>query len=147
MAANACVSPACAVCAPLLAPPAGGRADTILVPSPDGGVHRQALPAGARLEPAPPPARPAGPVRQAPGRRAGAARSHRTVRSELRRLHAAGRIGDADYAARRSAFDDARRTARRLTGTRRRELRAVIAIVQGIAARGKLTPSRLAPLW
>jgi hypothetical protein len=69
------------------------------------------------------------------------------VERELKRLRDSGAITPEDYAARRSAYDDAKRTARRLTGTRRTELTAVIMTLDDIARRGKLTPSRLAPLW
>jgi hypothetical protein len=67
--------------------------------------------------------------------------------SELRRLHASGRIDDAEYAARRQTWYRARRAARHLSGTRRRELQDVIDIVNGIAARRQLTVSRLPALW
>jgi hypothetical protein len=71
----------------------------------------------------------------------------RTVRSELKRLLRAGEI-DAQTAARdRAAFDEAIRTARRLSGTRRSELQAVIDNLHAIAARGQLTAARLPALF
>lgn len=81
--------------------------------------------------------------RRPPTRRA----SGRTVRGELKRLLAIHAI-DATTAARdRRAFDEAIRTARRLTGTRRAELQAVIDALHGIAARGQLTAARLPELF
>jgi len=75
------------------------------------------------------------------------AKRERTVRSELKRLLRSGAI-DAQTAARdRSAFDEAIRTARRLTGTRRSELQGVIDNLHEIAARGQLTPTRLPALF
>jgi len=67
----------------------------------------------------------------------------RTVRGELRRLLARRQIDAATAARDRGAFDDAIRTARRLRGTRRAELQAVIATLHDIAARGQLTAARL----
>jgi len=71
----------------------------------------------------------------------------RTVRGELKRLLAAHAIDAATAAADRRAFDDALRTARRLAGTRRSELQAVIDSLHGIAARGQLTAARLPELF
>ena len=115
--------------------------DRIAILSSDGTIHRRTLHAGPVTE-----------LPEPPHRRAaqhGKARlaAHRTALSELRRLHARGRIDDAEYDARRRTYHQAKRAARKLSGTRQREMRAVIAIVNGIAARGRLTPSRLAPLW
>ena len=73
--------------------------------------------------------------------------TRRTVAGELTKLLAAGQIDAATYAARRAAYDSAKRTVKRLRGTRRQELGAVVAILDDVAARGQLTPSRLAPLW
>jgi hypothetical protein len=88
------------------------------------------------------------PPRRAVKARASTARKTRkTVVRELERLRDSGAITPEDYAARRSAYDDAKRTARKLKGTRRTELNAVITTLDDIARRGKLTPSRLAPLW
>jgi D-glucuronyl C5-epimerase C-terminus len=74
-------------------------------------------------------------------------RKRRTVAGELRRLLRQGTIAAEDYAARRAAYEDARRRARSLTGTRGTEMRAVVATLEGIAARRQLTASRLHPLW
>ena len=85
-------------------------------------------------------------------RRAGAGRARcaakrRTVVGELKRLRAAGAIDDAAYAERRAAYEDAKRTVRRLSGARKVELGAVVATLEDVAARGQLTASRLAPLF
>ena len=76
-----------------------------------------------------------------------AAARKRTVRGELRKLLASGQIDEVTYAERRTAYDDARRRVKELRGTRKNELRAVVATLQDVAARGELTASRLAPLW
>src|SRR3954449_1071655 len=70
-----------------------------------------------------------------------------TVAAELARLLTAGAIDQAGYVARRAAYDGAKRSVKKLKGTRKRELGAVIATLEDIAARRQLTPSRLAPLW
>jgi hypothetical protein len=70
-----------------------------------------------------------------------------TVRGELRRMLAAGLISPADHDARRAAYDAVARAARGARGWRRRELAGALRTVEGIAARGALTPSRLALLW
>src|SRR6185312_2967997 len=79
----------------------------------------------------------------APRRRA----PQRTVRSELARLLATHQIDAATAAADRRAFDDAIRTARRLRGTRRSELQAVIDTLHDVAAGGQLTAARLPELF
>jgi hypothetical protein len=135
------------VCAAVLLPLAAGapaaQAGThhrIAILSPDGQVRRHALPPAARAElPAPPGGAHARP-------HAGVA-ARRTVASVLRGMRSRGEISPEDYAARRAAYGDARAAVRELSGTPRRELAAVIATLDGIAARGKLTPSRVAPLW
>src|SRR4051794_13126988 len=76
-----------------------------------------------------------------------AAAAKRSVRGELERLLASGQIDQPTYAERRAALDDAKRTAKRLTGRRKLELAAVVQSLQDVAARGQLTASRLAPLF
>jgi D-glucuronyl C5-epimerase C-terminus len=73
----------------------------------------------------------------------------RTVASELGRLAAAGAIPAAERDERLSDYRAAKRTVKRLPrrSTRRNELAGVVAIVDGIAARGALTGPRLVPLW
>jgi hypothetical protein len=138
--------PACCVCVALLALLAGGpaiaqagtRSHDILVLSRDGRVHAHAA-TGAT---------PAEPGRARPASRTRSLRaSRRTVARELTRLRDRGAITPEEYAERRTAYDDAKRTLRKLRGTRRVELGAVITTLDGIAARGLLTRSRLAPLW
>ena len=74
-------------------------------------------------------------------------RTRRTVPGELKRLRAAGAIDDATYAERRAAYDDAKRTVRRLSGRRKVELGAVVKTLEDVAARGQLSASRVAPLF
>jgi len=81
------------------------------------------------------------------GRVATLAQARRTVPGELKRLLAAGAIDDATYAERRAAYDDAKRTVKKLSGRRKLELGAVVKTLEGVAARGQLTASRLAPLF
>jgi hypothetical protein len=71
----------------------------------------------------------------------------RTVLRELGRLRDGGALTPEDYADRRAVYEDAKRQAKPLKGTRRIELRAVLATLDSVAARGKLTASRVAPLW
>jgi hypothetical protein len=75
------------------------------------------------------------------------AAKRRTVIGELKKLRAAGAIDETAYAERRSAYEDAKRAVKRLDGTRKVELRAVVVTLEDIAARGQLTPSRLSPLF
>jgi hypothetical protein len=74
-------------------------------------------------------------------------KKRRTVIGELKRLRDAGRITPEDYAARRAAYEDVKRRARRFSGVRATQMAAVIANVEAIAARRQLIPSRLHPLW
>jgi hypothetical protein len=118
-------------------------ADRVLVLDRDGRVQARvdrALPTTSALptELPPPPATIAA---RAQGRR------ERTVRSELKRLLRTGTIDAATAARDRDAFDEAIRTARRLSGTRRSELQGVIDNLHGIAARGELTAARLPVLF
>jgi D-glucuronyl C5-epimerase C-terminus len=124
-----------------------GAASRVLVLDRDGRVH-------SRIDPALPPpssfpaeAPPAAAAALDPARAAATRPRARTVRSELKRLLAAGAIDAATQARCRRAFDDAIRTASRLSGTRRSELQAVIANLHEIAARGQLTAARLPVLF
>jgi hypothetical protein len=90
----------------------------------------------------------------APRHRAGAvataahkARKRPTVTGALKRLRDAGAITPEACAARRAAYLDARREAKRLHGTGRAEMTAVVRTLEDIAARRKLTASRLNALW
>ena len=89
-------------------------------------------------------------TRRAPARAAIAARrpgKRRTVNGELRRLYERSDITVDDYRARRASYRRVYTGARRLSGIRETQVRAVIRTVQDIAARRQLTASRLAPLW
>jgi hypothetical protein len=76
-----------------------------------------------------------------------ARRTKKTVVRELKRLRDRGAITPEEYAQRRASYDDAKRAAKQLRGVRRTELTAVILTLDDIARRGKLTRSRLAPLF
>ena len=73
----------------------------------------------------------------------------RTVKSELTRLAAAGQITPTDRDQRLADFNAAKRAAKRLPRgtTRKSELTGVVGMVEGIAARKRLTGPRLVPLW
>ena len=70
----------------------------------------------------------------------------KTVPRELARMLAAGAIDPVTHAADLALYRDVKATAKRLSGTRRVQLAGTVAVVDGIAARGELTPARLAPL-
>ncbi len=70
----------------------------------------------------------------------------KTVPRELARMLAAGAIDPVTHAADLALYRDVKATAKRLSGTRRVQLAGTVAVVDGIAARGELTPERLAPL-
>lgn len=118
-------------------------ADRVLVLGRDGHVRARVDPAlpppSALPTEAPPAALMAAPARRAP--------RGRTLRSELKRLLRAGEIDSATAIECRRAFDDAIRTARRLSGMRRNELAAVVDNLHDVAARGQLTASRLPALF
>jgi len=118
-------------------------ADRVLVLDRDGRVHARVDRALLPVFELPPPT--AGVA--ATARVAARAPRARTVRSELKRLLRTGAIDAATAARERSAFDEAIRTARRLSGTRRNELQAVIDNLHEIAARGQLTAARLPVLF
>jgi D-glucuronyl C5-epimerase C-terminus len=88
-----------------------------------------------------------------PPRRAAAAaaarkkKKRRTVIGELKRLQSAGAITPEENAVRRAEYEDVYRRTRRLSRDRETRMREALLIVQGMAARRELTPSRLAPLW
>ena len=66
-----------------------------------------------------------------------------SVASALASLKSSGAITEAQYAQYTGAYAAARRSLKRLSGTRRAELQSVIANTQQIAAASELTPSRL----
>jgi D-glucuronyl C5-epimerase C-terminus len=122
----------------VLGTPAAAQASETLVLHRDGRVtvrHERA------------PALPALPAPEAVRPRARLAAAPRAVPAALARLEAAGLLAPADRRARVRAYRDARRTLGRLTGARRVALGGMLADLEGIAARGALTPSRIPPLW
>ncbi|HEV7772960.1 MAG TPA: D-glucuronyl C5-epimerase family protein [Conexibacter sp.] len=122
-------------------------ASRVLVLDRDGRVHSRidpALPPATSLPAEVPP--PAATASDAVRPIARASRE-RTVRSELKRLLATGEIDAATQARYRRMFDDAVRTAGRLSGTRRSELQAAVGDLHDIAARGQLTAARLPALF
>lgn len=140
----------CAVAVLLCATPQAIAAPTVVL-SDDGDtrVARERLPAPLDL-PVPgvgdstgAPAR----VASAPRARLAARSKGPTVRGELRRMRRRGQIDPATQRARLAAYEEARATARRLTGLRGREMSGVVSLVDAITARRELTASRLAPLW
>jgi hypothetical protein len=71
----------------------------------------------------------------------------RTVRSELVRLRNSSAITQTQYRAYNGSFSAALASEKRLRGTRRTELTAVVENLHNIAASGGLIPSRLAVLF
>jgi D-glucuronyl C5-epimerase C-terminus len=129
------------LCSLAWAVPAAAADQKVLVLGSDGRVHARqdrALPDNAAM--------PAPPRRRARTVTATAAKK-RTVIGELKRLRRQGAITADEYALRRAGYDDARRSARRLRGTRASQVNAVLRTLADIAARRQLTRSRLAPLW
>jgi D-glucuronyl C5-epimerase C-terminus len=124
---------------------ASTRQNDIVVLDAHGGVeHHRATGATASTAAA---AEPRPPARATREHRASTARTKRTVARELKRLRDRGAITPEDYDIRRADYADAKRAAKALTGTRRAELTAVILTMEDIARRGKLTRSRITPLW
>src|SRR3954471_16997501 len=74
------------------------------------------------------------------------ARAAPTFGGELARLAQGAQLDPTVAAEGRQTYLDARAAARRLTGTRRAELQGALRTVDGIAARGQLTPARVTPL-
>jgi hypothetical protein len=66
-----------------------------------------------------------------------------TVAAELSRLQGEGSLDAATAESYKNAYDQARATLKKLHGTRRTELRAVIANVDALASRRQFLPSRL----
>src|ERR1700759_3511513 len=71
------------------------------------------------------------------------AKARRTVTSELQRLYAAGSVAQADYAADRATYLDARAKVKKLTGARKLELAGVLRDLDDMATRGQFSASRL----
>jgi D-glucuronyl C5-epimerase-like protein len=71
----------------------------------------------------------------------------RAVLRALRKARRQGRISPADHKSYLRSYNRARRTRKRLRGARRRQLRGVIATLEGIARRKRLTASRMKALF
>ncbi len=130
----------------LLLVPAAADADVVPVLGPHGRIDRREAPGVAARERLP---AAAGATHLGERRRPGSARAarRRTVLGELRRLRAAGALDAATRDAHRAEYLRDRRLARRLTGRRRVELAGVLATLDGLAARGSLTASRVPVLF
>jgi hypothetical protein len=137
---------------------APAAADDVLVLGKDGKVRTRgdrALPQGDAATPTrradrravAAAARSSRAARPSRGRRAARKKKRRTVVRELKRLRNAGRIAPEDYAVRAAIYLDVKRGTRRLSGARETIMRSVVRIVDDIAARRQLTPSRLPALW
>jgi D-glucuronyl C5-epimerase C-terminus len=70
-----------------------------------------------------------------------------SVSKALRRAYATGRLDRATYFGYRETYSAAKSSWHRLGGNGRVELGAVITTVNSLAARGLLTPSRMAPTF
>jgi hypothetical protein len=125
---------------------AGTRQNDIVVLDAHGRVERHTATGATAAEPRPP-ARAATAAQKTRKPTASTARTKRTVARELKRLRDRGAITPEEYDIRRADYADAKQAAKGLKGTRRTELTAVILTMEDIARRGKLTRSRIAPLW
>jgi hypothetical protein len=123
-----------------LVPAAAASADDVLVLGRDGKLRSRedrALPATTLKTP----------PRRGVAVATAARKRKRTPAGELKRIRDAGAITPEDYTARRAAYLDAKRKAKKLDGLGRSEMRAVLRTLDGIAARRKLTSSRIPALW
>jgi hypothetical protein len=134
----ACCVVVCILCSLFAA--AAAQAAPVLVMGRDGAVrlHRHSLAPATTF----PTVRHAAPVRALEAKR-----KRRTVKGTLEAMLAAGQIDQPTYDDRRAVYSSVKRTVKSLKGTRREELAGVVAIVDDIAARGQLSPSRLPALW
>ena len=134
-----------AACVLALALPAAAAAAPVVVLGRDGRVrvHQDRF-----VPDATPVAPPTSAAAFAAGRAAGAsaARSSAGPRA-LDRLWRRGAIDGVERADRLASWNAARATLRRLSGRRRAELGAVVANTAAIAAAGRLTASRLEPVF
>jgi hypothetical protein len=128
----------------LLFPSTAGAAPVVVLTPAGHTVHRNdpflTMPAVT-----PAPATRATAATSKPGRKPRS--KERTVRSELVRLRNTHAITPAQYSQYNGSFSAALATERRLRGTRRTELEAVVENLHSIAAVGWLTPSRLPVLF
>jgi hypothetical protein len=128
---------AVAFLAVLGAAPAG--ASEVLVMDRDGHVHARQDPfvPSARDLDAPP----------APGPVLARAANGPSVKAELNRLTASGELDAATAATYGEAYDNARKTLKKLAGYRRAQLKAVLSNVDAAASGGLFLPSRLPALF
>ena len=80
-------------------------------------------------------------------RRARAAATRRSVRSELRRLASSGKLSSDEHDRYARQYDRAKETVRRLEGARRANLGVVIDTLENLTARGRLVSSRAPVLF
>lgn len=132
-------------CAALLAAAPAQAADVLVVDGPRvERVDDPFVPDGAAVEALSP-----GVVARSSSRRAdrkrrrAARRARRATGRALRRALRREAISRRRYRSYRRTVMRARRVRRRLRGERRRELESAIALVDGLALRGGLTPSRM----
>jgi hypothetical protein len=108
----------------------------------DGSTVRRHDPGVAARDP-----QPLSTDRSVRAQRTASAAKATTAMSELKRFSAEGSIDPAVFAADRKIYRRARSLRNHTTGRRRIEMAGQLAVLNGIAARGLLTPSRVAPLW
>ncbi|HEY7890654.1 MAG TPA: D-glucuronyl C5-epimerase family protein [Solirubrobacteraceae bacterium] len=127
------------------------RADArrqLLILTPSGRTYLRAAPflAGAAREPMPTAS--AAPVskRGRGGLRARSSAHRLSAAGSLQRLERSGAISSVAYQSYRSSYLAAQHTLRKLSGTRRGELGAVLANIDAMAGAGQFTPSRLPAL-
>jgi hypothetical protein len=109
----------------------------------DGKVHHADDPALPAAEPEPALSAP----QKARARRAAKVRSAQTAGPTYKRavvdLFNSGHIDQPTYNRAKRAYNDAKRSYKKITGLRKKELKAVIDNADGISKRGALDPSRL----
>src|SRR5436305_1187337 len=86
-------------------------------------------------------------VHAASAARAARAPKGRATRQALDSLLSSGAIDQRTHDADRASINSALRDYRKLSGTRKAQLGAVISNADAIAAAGNLTPTRLAPVF
>jgi hypothetical protein len=122
---------------------APAQAADLLVLERDGGTHHRSDPGVA--------ARDRTPLRAHLGdrayARARASAAAPTVPEALDRLLASGQIDQATHDTRGADYLSFKGAVKRFSGRRKADMAGVLGVVDGIAARGQLTPSRLPALW
>ncbi len=105
------------------------------------------LPAAADTDLPPPPAGSVSPSQRCPAGVRSSAGGSAAVRRAISNADKRNSISAADAAAYRRAYDAARSGRARIGGSYGGELGSVISILEGIARRGSLTPSRMPALF